>query len=136
MNEITTTDLADFGWRERGMAAELLAISCEQGFPDDFEDRGVRIMMNRNSGSVFFTNDEYEVCFVNPETGKLESWYYTPYHGHEGFANELKEMLDDTWNRTDAEFLRDRGVIADEEFDEWLNGADDGEEDENDEVDN
>jgi hypothetical protein len=49
-NEITTTNLADFGWRERKMAAELLTASCEQGFPEDFEDEGVILMFNRSSG--------------------------------------------------------------------------------------
>ena len=45
MNEITTTDLAKFGWRERKMAAELLTVSCDQGFPEGFEDEEVTIIV-------------------------------------------------------------------------------------------
>ena len=46
-NEITTTNLAGFGWRERKMAAELLTASCEQGFPEDFEDEDVIFLFSR-----------------------------------------------------------------------------------------
>lgn len=115
-NEITTTNLADFGWRERKMAAELLMASCEQGFPEDFEDEEVVIMMNRNSGNVFFTNAEYQVCMMN--NGKLESFYNTPYSGHEGFANDLKndyEQNGDSWNEEDVQYLRDIGILPEEE---------------------
>ena len=107
---VTTTNFADFGWRERRMAADLLVASCEQGFPDDFDDEGVEIMMNRNSGNVFFTNSEYQVCMLNGDD--LESFYSTPYHGHEGFAEELQEMFEeegDSWNQADIDFLRDIG---------------------------
>jgi hypothetical protein len=115
-NEITTTNLADFGWRERKMAAELLTASCEQGFPEDFEDDGLVIMMNRNSGNVFFTNSEYQVAMMNGD--KLESFYTTPYHGYEGFADELLEMYEqdgDSWNEEDVQYLRDLGILPDEE---------------------
>lgn len=61
----TTTDFSRFGWRERKIAAELLNASIEQGFPDDFEDDGVQIMMNFYSGNVFFTNSEYQVAMMN-----------------------------------------------------------------------
>ncbi len=42
MDEITTTDMAKFGSRERHMAAELLTASCAQGFPSDFEDDALK----------------------------------------------------------------------------------------------
>lgn len=115
-NEITTTNLADFGWRERRMAAELLTASCDQGFPEDFEDEGVVLMMNRNSGNVFFTNEEYQVCMMNGD--KLESFYSTPYSGHEGFAEDLLndyEQNGDSWNEEDIQYLRDIGILADED---------------------
>ena len=115
-NETTTTNLADFGWRERKMAAELLTASCEQGFPEDFEDDGVIIMMNRNSGNVFFTNSECQVAMMN--SNKLESFYVTPYEGYEGFAGELREMYEqngDSWNEMDVEYLRDLGILQEDE---------------------
>ena len=42
----TTTNIADFGAREREMAAELLAASVKQGFPENFDQDGVELMMN------------------------------------------------------------------------------------------
>ena len=129
-NEVTTTNFADFGWRERKMAAELLTASCEHGFPKDFSEDGVVIMMNRNSGNVFFTNEEYQVAMMNGD--ELESFYTTPYRGHEGFADELKEEFEgdkDSWNKEDVEYLHDIGILSDEEWDEY-NKAQDGESDE------
>jgi hypothetical protein len=129
MTETTTTNLADFGWRERKLAAELLMASCEQGFPSDFEDEGVQIMMNRNSGNVFFTNSEFQVCMMNGD--KLESFYTTPYNGHEGFADELLEQFKnekDSWNSEDIEYLHDMGVLSDEEWNEYNGNTDEDEE--------
>ncbi|KKL53199.1 hypothetical protein LCGC14_2277870, partial [marine sediment metagenome] len=37
MNEITTTDLSKFGFREIAMARDLLVEWVERGLPDDFE---------------------------------------------------------------------------------------------------
>lgn len=118
-NEVTTTNLADFGWRERKMAAELLTVSCEQGFPKDFEDDEVVIMMNRNSGNVFFTNSEFQVAMMNGDT--LESFYTTPYSGYEGFADDLKEQYEndgDSWNQEDIDYLVELGVIEESEEEE------------------
>lgn len=116
---MTTTNFADFGWRERKMAAELLVASCEQGFPDNFEDDEVQIMMNQNSGNVFFTNSEYQVCMMNGTD--LEMFYTTPYHGHEGFADELQyqyEKEKGSWNQMDIDFLIDNGIIEQEDEEE------------------
>lgn len=110
----TTSDLSKFGWRERRMAAELLTASCDGGFPDDFEDDEVTIMMNLNSGNVFLTNAEYQVAMMNGN--KLESWYSCPYCGHEGFK---EDMAHEPGNVECTEYLQDIGVIdkADEEVD-------------------
>ena len=112
----TTTNFADFGWRERKLAADLLVASCEQGFPDDFEDDEVVIMMNQNSGNVFFTNAEFQVAMMNGDD--LESFYSTPYSGYEGFADELRGMYEedsDSWNQDDIDYLIDLGIIEVEE---------------------
>ena len=84
---MTTTDFAKFGWRERELAADLLKASCDKGFPVDFNDDEVTIMMNQNSGNVFFTNAEFEVCMMNGDD--LESFYNCPICGHEGFMDEI-----------------------------------------------
>ena len=119
-NEVTTTNLADFGWRERKMAADLLVASCDHGFPDDFSDDEVAIMMNKNSGNVFFTNADCQVAMMNGDD--LESFYTTPYSGHEGFAEDLKDEFQSSpedWNAEDVEYLHDIGVLTDEEWNEY-----------------
>jgi hypothetical protein len=88
MNEITTTDFAKFGYREKDMAGILLKAMKKQGLPEDFYDNEVTIMMNMNSGNVFFTNSEYQVVMMNGS--KLCSFYSCPECGCEGFKAELK----------------------------------------------
>jgi hypothetical protein len=90
-HEITTTDLSKFGWRERRIAAELLTASCDYGFPDDFADDEVQIMMNTQSGNVFLTNADFQVAMMNGD--KLESFYSCPECGHEGFKEEMLARL-------------------------------------------
>ena len=122
MQDPCTTDLSDFGWRERRMAATLLTVSCDQGLPDDFEDDAVTIMMNRNSGHVFLTNSEFQVAMMNGDA--LESWYNCPYCGHEGFKEDMEHGTADDRHPDCTEFLVQIGVITqdaateDEEADE------------------
>lgn len=86
--EITTTNLADFGSRERNMLIELLQAWRDQGLPDDFYEEDVVAMMNRNSGCVFLTNSDYQVAMMNGD--KLEIWHNCPNCGHEGFEEDCK----------------------------------------------
>ena len=86
--EITTTDLADFGPRERGMLVDLLDAWEKQGLPDDFHEEEVRAMMNRNSGNVFLTNSEYQTAMMNGD--KLEIWHNCFNCGHEGFHEDCQ----------------------------------------------
>jgi hypothetical protein len=109
---MTTTNLADFGHRERELLIELLTQWNNDGLPEDFYDDGVQPMMNQNSGYVFLTNSEYEVAMINDDTGKLESFYTSPYEGKEGFFNDLlpqyEEMHeeDKEWFKSIANNLR------------------------------
>jgi hypothetical protein len=111
-DEITTTDLGQFGWRERKMAEELLRASREQGFPEEFDDDETTIMMNRNSGSVFFTNSNYDTCMMNGD--KLEMWWNCPVCGHEGFPEDMPHGEDDPECQR---YLRDIGVIESKDED-------------------
>ena len=93
-----TEDLADFGFREQEEAKDLFQAWRESGLPIDFENNGVKLALNMNSGYVFFTNSEYQVamCETN-DNGKLElfSFYSSPYEGKEGSFDELLEEYED-----------------------------------------
>jgi len=101
--KITSTDLSDFGSREREMAEELLKAWREQGLPEDFYD--VQIMMNFNSGNVFLTNDDCQVAMMNGN--KLESFYTLPYEGEEGFAEDFIDAKEDAYHREDWEYIQE-----------------------------
>lgn len=105
MNDITTTDFSRFGHRERVKAQELLTAWNENGLPYDFYDQDVTIMLNTHSENVFLTNSDYQVAMINYETGKLESFYSTPYEGIEGFWDELVEQYKDM-HPEDQEYIR------------------------------
>lgn len=87
MKNITTTDFAKFGYRERKLAEKLLKAWNEQGLPEDFYDDEVVIMMNTHSGNVFLTNCEFQVAMLNGN--RLESFYTDFETGEEGFINDL-----------------------------------------------
>jgi hypothetical protein len=93
--ETTTTDLADFGSRERWLLVELLTAWDKQGLPENFYDDEVRAMMNRNSGNVFLTNSEFQTAMMNGD--KLEIWHSCPNCGHEGFYEDC-QLNDDGCN--------------------------------------
>jgi len=93
-----TEDLADFGFREQEEAKDLFQAWRESGLPIDFENNGVKIAFNMNSGYVFLTNSEYQVAMcIEGENNKLElqSFYSSPYEGREGFFDELLEEYKD-----------------------------------------
>lgn len=101
---MTTIDLSKFGYRELDMAGDLLK-AIKDGLPDDFYDVGITVMMNQNSGNVFLTNDDLQVAMLNDE-GKLESWYWTPYEGIEGFFDDLLDEYENM-NDEDKEYMQD-----------------------------
>lgn len=110
-NDPTTTNLADFGMREIAELRDILTAWLDYGLPDDFYEDGVTPMLNRNSGNVFLTNSDYQVAML--ADGRLESWYFTPYAGHEGFLEDLVDdyrSYPDNWDEEDIEYLRDLGA--------------------------
>ena len=114
---MTTTNLADFGYRELDMAADLLKAYANGKGPNDFAMDGVTVMMNQDSGNVFLTNDEGQVLMMNGDA--LEMWHYTPYSGHEGFTEDLREQFTnspDEWCKNDVEYLLDFGIINEDEY--------------------
>ena len=87
-----TEDLSDFGYIELDKAGQLL-VAIKNGLPSDFDDDGIKVAFNSNSGFVFLTNAEYQVAMVD-DKGKLYSFYTTPYEGYEGSLEELLEEYD------------------------------------------
>ena len=101
-----TYDLSEFGMREIEELRDILDAWLSSGLPDDFYDDEVRPAFNRNSGFVFLTNSEYDDCIVTDD-GRLEMWYFTPYHGYEGTYEDLLEDVYEGWGSEDIEYLRD-----------------------------
>lgn len=102
-------DLSAFGHREISMARDLLDAWMDHGLPEDFDDDGVTIEMNPNSGYVFLTNDNCDVCMVSD--GKLESFYSCPECGAEGLRSEVHDGDNaDTLAAGCLDWLRDLGI--------------------------
>jgi hypothetical protein len=104
MNMSTTTNLADFGYREIKMVRDLLNAWLDNGLPEDFEHNGVTVMMNKNSGNVFLTNDEFQVAMESG--GELYSFYTSPYEGREGSFEDLLAEYEDM-HEEDKEWFKD-----------------------------
>ena len=120
---MTTTDLSKFGNRELEMLRDILDSMIKDGLPEDFNNDEVQPIFNQNSGYVFLTNSDNQVSMINSDTGKLESWYSSPYEGKEGFFNELLEQYegmysdDQEWFKTAPNFesyYMYRGLFRDE----------------------
>ena len=94
--------------REREMVRDILNSWGNHGLPVDFDDEGVKIAFNSNSGHVFLVNCQYQCCMVNGD--RLESFYYSPYQGIEGFFDELVEQYPHM-HHEDQEWLRDIAKI-------------------------
>lgn len=99
--EITTTDLSEFGFRELHMAANLLKAYASNGL-EGFNHDEVRVMMNKNSGNVFLTNSDCAVGMMNGNT--LELFYSCPECGYEGFLEEMDHNED---NKDCQDYLED-----------------------------
>ena len=120
MSETYTENLSDFGLIELEEARNILDAMIDNGLPSDFENEGVKIAFNRNSGKVFLINSEYQVAvYSETERGKyLESFYSSPYQGLEGTFDELTEEYnqmheeDKSWFEDLAKSL-DRAFIMD-----------------------
>ena len=96
-----TENLAEFGYRERAIAGEMLSLPL----PDNFGTAGVRVAFNKNSGYVFLVNDDYQCAMLNGD--ELAIFHTTPHHGHEGFLCDLlDEYSPDDLHADDAEYLR------------------------------
>jgi hypothetical protein len=101
---MTTINLAEFGFREIELAGQLLlAYSKKSNNHPYFDGLQVQLMMNKFSGNVFLTDEDYNVLMLNGDS--LEGFYNSPYEGHEGFFNELIIDWNEDWHIEDSEWL-------------------------------
>jgi hypothetical protein len=106
MENYYTENLADFGYRERHLASELLKAEL----PENFNDQGVRVAFNASSGYVFLTNDDYQVALFNGD--KLALYHTTSYSGLEGFIDDLIIENDpNDINSDDADYIVEQAEI-------------------------
>lgn len=102
---VYTENLADFGYRERVLLADLLNCWNANGLPDGFDCEQVRPAFNANSGHVFLVNADYQTAMLNGDT--LELWHFLPYSGQEGFLSDLLDECDPaSLNSEDLEYLQ------------------------------
>lgn len=99
-----TENLADFGYREQDEAKEIFSAWKKNGLPQDFENDGVRLAFNMNSGYVFLTNNEYQVAMSDGD--ELYSFYTSPYEAREGSFEDLLEEYEDM-HEEDKQWFKD-----------------------------
>lgn len=80
-------NLEHFGFREIKMAADLMNAYADGKAPRWFDDSGVTVEFNPNSGYVFLVNDECQVLLFNGTD--LVGWHYLGYAGNEGTIEDL-----------------------------------------------
>lgn len=87
----------------RNKLRDLLDAWDKQGLPNDFYDDNARIAYNYVSKNIFIVNNDSQTAMLN--NGKLESFYYLPVDGHEGFLGDLIEAIDGSWHTDDVAML-------------------------------
>lgn len=105
MKNIVTNDIKEFGMRERLMARELLATYGTKKDKTNFLSDGINVFMNKNSGYVFLSDEEYNVAMMNGDV--LEDFVNCPECGHEDFYSEFRKHGNDCCQ----EYADDMGFI-------------------------
>lgn len=113
LNPMMTLD--QFGACELNLATALLRAYADAGqginndLPPSFDNEGVYLDFNPQSGSVFLTNG-YDALILDADHG-LCKWYFSPYYGQEGTLPELAiRFLEGDYKTDQAEdvaYLRD-----------------------------
>ena len=86
-NLTTTTNLYEFGSIELIEAEKLIKALRINGLPKDFYNDDLTIMLNLNSGNVFFTNSDCQVAMCDNET--LFEWFVCCNCGNEGAIEDI-----------------------------------------------
>jgi hypothetical protein len=86
---MNTNNLEEFGYREMGMAGELLTAYSEGC---GFLGRRVKLEFNSSSGIVFLVDEDCNVGVM--EDKKLVQFYNCPECGEEGTAHDFRDLAD------------------------------------------
>jgi hypothetical protein len=65
MEDIITSDLGKFGYRELVLAGEMFMYFENHSWPGEFDTDSVELYMNTNSGNVFLSNDEGQTLMMD-----------------------------------------------------------------------
>jgi len=103
---IVTTDLSEFGKSQLLLASKLILALAEGNLPNGFIDENVQLMLNKNSGNVFLTNEYFDVAMFNND--RLEMWYTLPYSGEEGFKEYFDNIDLNKYNEYDRDYIENR----------------------------
>lgn len=102
-----TRDLSNFGFRELGLAADLLNAAADNLYADQEQHHMIQaVEFNPNSGEVFLVNDEDCVVYMLNENKKLEPWDFCPECQAEGFISNL-QILDGSTDKTGCNICND-----------------------------
>lgn len=107
-DEIVTSDLTKFGYRELDMAADLLKAYANDKGNTDFLSDGINVFMNTNSGNVFLCDEDMSVGVL--EDDKIVQFYSCSNCGYEGTQQDAK----DDW--TSSTTGKDRDIKDFEKF--------------------
>ena len=86
-----TNDLSKFGYREIGIAGELLIAYSDQKWADkgnDHLEEGLKLEFNPYSGEVFLIDEDYNVAMLNDD-GYLENFLHCNWCAKEGLRSEM-----------------------------------------------
>ena len=101
-----TENLADFGYREQDEAKDIFEAWKLNGLPKDFDNDGVKLAFNMNSGYVFLTNAEYQVAMCG-DNKELYSFYTLNFLKYDSVLLLLQKFLieHDSLNKDLFQFL-------------------------------
>jgi hypothetical protein len=92
MENIVTSDLSEFGYRELKIAGQLLSTLKTDKDKTRFIDEGLTVFFNKKSGYVFLSDENFNVAMMNGDI--LEDFINCPDCGNEALVSEFNAESD------------------------------------------
>jgi hypothetical protein len=92
MDNIVTSDLSEFGYRELKIAGQILSTFKTDKDKTRFIDEGLTVFFNKKSGYVFLSDENYNVAMMNGDI--LEDFIHCPDCGNEALLSEFSTESD------------------------------------------